>query len=130
VTDFSVPDASSWYVQSGIKRRFLLPTFGATTLYGEFEQWNDYGVRRKSDRLGVDLKGGEVTDTSVDMWGLGIVQDIDAAAMKLYAGLRVFESDLRVALPAGEDEACCEAPGTKISTEDLYTVSFGGRIQF
>ena len=130
VTGFNVPDADSWYVQPGIKRRLLAPSLGATTLYGEFEQWNDYGIRRKSDRLGVDLDGGEITDTSVDMWGFGIVQDIDAAAMKLYAGMRVFESDIRVALPAGEDEFCCQAPGKKIPTEDLYTVAFGGRIQF
>ena len=130
VTDANRPDASSWYVQGGIKRRFLLPAVGATTLYGEFEQWNDYGIRRSSSSLGEDLSGGEITDSSVDMWGFGVVQDIDAAAMKLYAGFRAFESNLRVALPPGEDSECCENPGTKIPTEDLYTFAFGGRINF
>jgi len=50
--------------------------------------------------------------------------------LNLDAGMRVFESDIRAALPAGEDEFCCQAPGKKIPTEDLYTVAFGGRIQF
>jgi predicted porin len=124
VTGFNVPDANSWYLQAGIKRRLLLPAIGATTLYGEFEQWNDYGIRRKSDSLGVDLDGGEITGSSVDMWGLGIVQDIDAAAMKLYAGLRVFESDIRVALPESDPE------GQDIPLEDLLAIAIGGRIYF
>lgn len=44
-------DATMWYLQAGIKRQLLIPNAGATTLYGEYQQWNDWGVRRDAGTL-------------------------------------------------------------------------------
>ena len=124
VTGRQVPDATMWYLQAGIKRRLLAPSLGATTLYGEYTQYNDWGVRRSSDSLGVDLEGGEITDTSAEIWGFGIAQDVDAAALKLYAGFRYWEADIDVALPDSGTAA------QNIPIEHFYSVLAGGKLSF
>jgi len=124
VTGRQPPTAAMWYLQGGIKNRFLVPSIGPTTLYGEYQKWDDFGVRRSSNSLGTDLTGGEIIDTSADFWGFGMVQDIDAAAMKLYAALRYWESEIQVALP-DEDPA-----GQDVPIEDFLTIAVGGRIYF
>ena len=37
----------------------------------------------------------EVTDSSLQMFGAAICQDVDAAGMDIYAGVRVFKFDTR-----------------------------------
>ena len=124
VTDQDAEDATMWYLQAGIKRRLLAPSLGATTLYGEYTEYNDWGVRRSSNNLGVDLTGGEITASSATIWGIGIVQDIDPAALKLYAGFRSWDADIRVALPES-------APaGQDVPLEHLYSVLAGGKLSF
>ena len=124
VTGRQVPDATMWYLQAGIKRRLLAPSLGATTLYGEYTQYDDWGVRRSSNNLGDDLSGGEISDTSSTIWGFGIVQDIDPAAMKLYAGFRSWDTDISVALPE-------TAPaGQDVPIEQFYSVLAGGKLSF
>ena len=125
VTGRGAEDATFWYVQAGIKRRFLVPRLGATTLYGEYQEWDDFGVRRDASSVtGLPVGVSEITDTSVNMWGVGVVQDIDAAALKLYGGLRVWEHDMRAAVaataPAGED----------IPLQDFYALGVGGKLNF
>ncbi len=70
------------------------------------------------------MTGGEITDTSAYFWGLGVVQDIDAAAMKLYAALRYWDSEISVALPDDGSE------GQHVPLEDFLTIALGGRIYF
>ena len=125
VTDQDAEDATMWYLQAGIKRRLLAPSLGATTLYGEYQQFDDFGVRIDAAPITGFARGAsEITDSSVEIWGLGIVQDIDPAAMKLYAALRYWENDVRVATeptaPAGQD----------VPLEDFVAVAFGGKISF
>jgi hypothetical protein len=67
---------------------------------------------------------GEIIDTSADFWGFGVVQDIDAAAMKFYAALRYWESEIQVALPD-------DGPvGQDVQIENFLTIAVGGRIYF
>jgi hypothetical protein len=81
-------------------------------------------VARSSNNLGVDLAGGEITDTSATIWGFGIAQDIDAAALKLYAGFRSWDTDIRVALPE-------PAPaGQDVPLEHFYSVLAGGKLSY
>ena len=132
VTDQDAEDATMWYLQAGIKRRLLAPSLGATTLYGEYQQFDDFGVRLdaapitglpQSNTVGV-ASGSEITDTSAEIWGLGMVQDIDVAAMKLYAAYRHYDFRARVAVP---DTA---PAGQNVPLEDFHAVAFGGRINF
>lgn len=54
----------------------------------------------------------------------GWFQDIDAAAMKLYAALRYWDSEISVALPDDGSE------GQHVPLEDFLTIALGGRIYF
>ena len=120
------PDGGTmWYLQAGVKRPLLAPALGATTLYGEYQEFYDFGVRRDAGSLlGLARGNSEITDSSTDLWGVGIVQDIDPAAMKLYAGLRYWDFDVSAATAA-------DAPdGQEVSLEDFISIAAGGRIHF
>ena len=91
-------ESSAWWVQAGWQAR--LNTLGSTIFWG---QWTEY-----STGLGVatsnvqTLAVGDVLNntggtaliagTSTNVWSLGISQNIDAAAMTLYAGFHNYET--------------------------------------
>jgi hypothetical protein len=100
-TDF-VPDSDMWYVKPFIKRTWL--PAGATVFYGEYGQYNDQyanlvGVGQCAalglpgtnigafcGAVGAPVFGDVfVTSSEVQRWGLGVVQEIDSAAMHLFA---------------------------------------------
>ena len=123
VTGRGPESGTTWYVQPGIKRRTLAPALGATTLYGEYQHYDDFGVRRDAGSLlGLPSGASEITDSSAELWGIGIVQDIDPAAMKLYAALRIWEFDIEAATTSTAPEA--------VPLEDMVSVAIGGRIDF
>jgi hypothetical protein len=71
-------------------------SYGKTTLYGEY-------VKAETDDTG-----------EADLWGFGVVQKVDAAAMELYAAYRHYEADL----------------DSGVQTEDFQTIVTGARIKF
>jgi len=131
ITGRQPEDASMWYLQVGIKRPLLMPNVGATTLYAEYEQWDDWGVRWDASRfLGIGTGLSEITDTSADMWGFGFIQDIDPAAMQVYLGLRWYDFDVRVTT-AGPAPLPNNAPaGANVSLEDMFSAAFGAKLKF
>ena len=78
-----------------------LNALGTTTFFGEYAQYNDmYGSIAGVDQCAAFAVAGTrtgnfcganaantlfVTDSQVDRWGLGVVQEIDAAAMHVWA---------------------------------------------
>ncbi len=97
-------------IQAGISRNFF--GIGNTNLYGE------YG-RVEGGALGIALDtiaGGaaNLRNSKTNIWGLGVVQNIDAAAMEIYAGYRNFDASLTGA-PA---------------LNDICVFTFGSRIKF
>ena len=65
----------TWYFKAGLRRNWN--PLGATVLYGEYQTVEDaYGGN------------GEF-----DMWGLGVVQEIDAAAMSMWIKYRDIEAE-------------------------------------
>ena len=77
-------DTDSWYVKAGIKQRWN--SLGATAIYGEYAEYNDGLVGGLGNALiGLGGVGGNVADSTVERYGIGIHQWIDAAAMQLYA---------------------------------------------
>ncbi len=87
-------DETFYQIKAGIQQRWN--SLGKTTLYGEYIDSE------------VDLVGeGEI-------YGFGVVQKVDAAAMELYAGFRHYEADL----------------DNGVATEDFITVVTGARIKF
>ena len=83
----------------------------------------NFGVRRDAGSLlGLPSGTSEITISSAELWGVGIVQDIDRAAMKLYAALRVWEFEIEAATASAAPDA--------VPLEDMVSVAVGGRIDF
>ncbi|GAA6212096.1 hypothetical protein NBRC116602_18370 [Hyphomicrobiales bacterium 4NK60-0047b] len=87
-------DETFYQIKAGIQQRWN--SLGKTTLYGEY-------VNAEDDEVG-----------EADVYGFGVVQKVDAAAMELYAGFRHYEADL----------------DSGVATEDFVTVITGARIKF
>jgi predicted porin len=87
-------DETFYQIKAGIQQRWN--ALGKTTLYGEY-------VHGDTDDVGEG-----------DIYGFGVVQKVDAAAMELYAGFRQYEADLN----------------NGVATEDFVTVVTGARIKF
>jgi hypothetical protein len=93
-------DANIWLIQAGITKNWF--GLGNTSLYGEYGNADDF------------LKSAGAANTSeVKFWGIGVVQQLDAAAMEVYLGLRSFETQANA-----------------VSADDLNLVHGGARIRF
>ncbi len=78
-------------------------TLGPTTFYGEVGQINggleglDTPAANALAGLGQTL---DITKTQLNRWGLAVVQNIDAASTKIYAGYHNFDLDVETAAGA------------------------------
>jgi hypothetical protein len=71
-----------------------------------------------------------VTDTELRMWGMGITQNVDAAASTLYLSYRNFEAEIRC---TGAGATCAGAAGgpTKtLPTETMHAIIGGAVVRF
>ncbi|MFA6140709.1 MAG: hypothetical protein WC684_08300, partial [Hyphomicrobium sp.] len=80
------PDIEYLYSAAGLRRGYS--SIGDTTVYGEYAVVDD-------PITGLAEAGitGEITDSKLTMFGAAISQNIDAAAVDLYAGFRIFQFD-------------------------------------
>jgi hypothetical protein len=106
---------NTYYLKGGIRQRWN--PLGHTVLYGEYMRAeNNLGA----DIFGLDSAGdpagliGIADRTSVRMWGLGVVQEIDAAAMSMWLKYRN--------LDASTDGV--------INADNFNEVTFGALINF
>ena len=65
----------------------------------------------------------EVTSSDVNVFGFGVVQSIDAAAMEVFFGYRHFQTEISGFQATG-------GPVTSIGFEDLDVAWTGARIRF
>ncbi|MDH4981001.1 hypothetical protein [Hyphomicrobium sp. D-2] len=79
------PPLDYYYSALGLRRQYW--SIGDTTVYGEYAQVENAITGLREAGL------AEVTDSSLQMFGAAINQDIDAASMDLYAGIRLFKFD-------------------------------------
>ena len=98
-------------IQAGITKNWF--GMGNTSFYGEYGNAEDY---IKSGAAGA-IAGLPLASSEVDFYGIGVVQQIDAAAMEVFLGWRRFETDV-VGAGAGS------------GTSDLDLVHGGARIRF
>lgn len=89
-------DNDFWYLKAGIRGKWN--PHGATVLYGEYENFNN------------DAGGFET-----DLWGIGVVQEIDAAAMSMWLTYRNVSADSDIA---------------GVNVQDFDYVKFGALINF
>ncbi len=87
-------DASYWQLVGGWSKNVF--GMGATTLYAEYLM--------AKDMIGYSLTGPGVSgnlESDARVWGIGMVQNIDAAAMELFLSYKRFEADANLNLTAG-----------------------------
>jgi hypothetical protein len=107
-------EATNLYFKAGISRRWL--PYGDTTLWADYAQFEGFGVGTFS---GVD-EGFLLNSSEADVWGFGVVQSFDSAAMNIYALAQFFSSDIEV-----------EGDGVEnLDTEDHFAIVIGSHIKF
>ena len=74
-----------FYVKSGLQRN--LTGFGDTVFYGEY-----YQIQKDVVEANCPACWTPGVDATSSMWGVGVVQHIDAAAMELYAAYRFYDA--------------------------------------
>jgi len=130
-----------WYLKPFIKRTWN--PLGATILYGEYGQYNDmFGSIAGTSMCGSfgagtgigGFCGNNVANTvavsgsEMERWGLGAVQEIDSAAMHLFARWQHLDLDLN-AVSYG-NFGVKDGTGLKTSYEGLDIFQVGGVIFF
>jgi hypothetical protein len=117
-------DATQWLIQAGITKNWF--GIGNTAVFGEYSKNTDWGAGDGAGRSYAAPVGGfgavtaavnNVTDTDMTVWGLGITQNVDAAATELYLNWRHFSADITTT-------------GGKVATEDFDAVIGGARVKF
>jgi hypothetical protein len=98
-------DTTMWYLNGGISKNWT--GLGNTVLYGEYAR-----VNNALDNFGTS-GATFVADAEATMWGLGVVQNIDAAAMELFLSYKNFSADV---------------PGQDV--QDFNVVLGGARVKF
>jgi hypothetical protein len=110
---FNDREQDTWYVKGGIRQRWT--PLGHSVLYGEYF----------NSQVDNNVVGGDVTpnaDSELEFWGIGAVQEIDAAAMSLWLSYRHFEGSA----DAGFDSAL----GFSSTPDDFDMIKFGALINF
>jgi hypothetical protein len=106
-------DARIWLIQAGITKNWF--GLGNTSLYGEYGNATDYA---KGGVGPAPVLQSNLLTSDTTIYGIGIVQQIDSAAMELYLGWRRFNVDLGV-VGVGN-----------IAEDQLDLVHGGARIRF
>jgi hypothetical protein len=113
-----------WYLKAGLRRKWM--GLGHTVFYGEYGQKNDALDCDAFDCNG-DPNGGLANGSKLKQWGLGVVQEIDAAAMSLWLSYRHFEGEIDCA------GVCNDGAGNfgrHHDFDDFDMVKFGALINF
>ncbi len=114
------PDGDMFYLKAGLKRKVF--AIGSTTFYGEYGQ--------KDDAFTAGMYDAGVNNTELDHYGVGIVQNVDAAAMQLWVAWRHYDGDVNCLDQAvGSCAGIGLGQGTN-SLEDFDLVKIGGLINF
>lgn len=114
------PEGDNWYIKAGIKQKWL--PYGSTTVYGEYGENND--------KMSVALFDAGVNTSTLEQYGIGVVQNIDAAAMQVWLAWRHYEVD---DLNCTGGAAACTAVGLAAgnnSFEDFDVIKAGALIAF
>jgi hypothetical protein len=138
----SIPDSDVWYLKPFWRKAWS--PIGATVLFGEYGQYNDqFAALVGSDMEGTFTFQGcqfpsvfdcYVTGSEVERWGLGVVQEIDSAAMHLWVRWQHQELDVDL-VGFGDDGAitngaCGDRCSVSQGFDDWDVFQAGGIIFF
>jgi hypothetical protein len=113
------PDVERWYVAAGINRRFN--SLGKTTIFGEYGSYDD--ANAGTSPAGFTAANTVISSTDTEHWGVGVLQNIDSAAMELSIGYRNYSLDVTTDVVGG-------GSAVNESVEDLDLFLVQGRIKF
>jgi len=124
-------DPSFYYIQLGIARNWF--GHGNTILYGEYGQYEDYGVGGVVADFNGDGQALDIlTGTEATYWGFGAEQKFDSAALSLFANFKYYEAD-----DLNFDAYTVDSGGDVVSAgsgdadaEDWYAIVTGAKIKF
>lgn len=127
-------ETDHWYISGGLNKKMI--SLGNTKIYGEYGEFDDTGTSiTASSTQTAPAGGGAITtvttsytlsNVDTQVWGLGIVQEIDAAAMSLGLGYRHYEGDATCV----SGSAACPAGAGRISFDEFDTVVAAAAIRF
>ena len=142
-------DTTQWLIQAGISKNWF--GIGNTALYGEYGMATDWGAEATgrnfagttadaacpganavcSQTIANFTTVNGVTDTELRIWGIGITQNVDAAASTLYLGYRHFEADI-TCTGAGRGTCAGAAGGAAktLETEHIHVITGGAVVRF
>ncbi len=119
--DVNDPEGDMWYVKAGIRQRWS--SLGHTVIYGEYGRDED----KISSALATTAYG--VTGSELERYGVGIVQEIDAAAMSMWLAWRHYEGDITCTDHAGSAQLCDnELGGFGTHSLDEFDLIKGGAL--
>ncbi|WP_072374946.1 hypothetical protein [Hyphomicrobium sp. NDB2Meth4] len=107
----------TYYIKGGLRERWT--PLGHTVLYGEYEKFSNSNPDTFVD-LGISA--------STQLWGLGVVQEIDAAAMSLWLSYRHVSADISGVGCTNGNAALVGLGGC--SVEDFDYIKGGALINF
>ena len=113
-------DATNIYFKGGISRNWL--PYGATTLWADYAHFEGFSENGSLDPDGANGPIVNLASSSADVWGFGVVQSFDSAALNVYALTQFYSADLEGRLGNGGT--------TNIDTEDHFAVVIGSHIKF
>ncbi len=89
---------TNWGVRGGIEQNWT--GMGKTTLFGEYNVASGTplgaGGLQAAD-AGIQLAAETIVASEVSVWGMGVVQSFDAAALDIYLAYRNFSADVKTA---------------------------------
>jgi hypothetical protein len=123
-------DSKAWQVQAGISKNWT--GLGNTAIYGEYAKQDNWGAgigagRDWTNTTATDLTAVlNVTNSEMTSYGLGITQNVDAAATTLYLGWRHYQVDIDCSTN------CISGEGgpNSLAVEDIDVVVGGAVVKF
>ncbi|MEQ1714022.1 MAG: porin, partial [Hyphomicrobium sp.] len=125
-----VKTGEAYYLKAGVRQKWT--PLGHTVLFGEYGNRSDmFNTLADTDAAtaGNQLGMANVTSSDLTQWGLGVVQEIDAAAMSIWLTYRNFSADATCSAASAVVGTTCGAAG-KNEFEDMHVVKFGALISF
>ena len=118
-----------WAVQAGVEKKYN--EFGKTTIYGEYYDYQGGANGRRTigatDALNPIGATAAIWSSGVEMFGAGIIQGFDNAALQIYISYRHYEADLTLRGLVGGVASGAIAGA---ALEDLDIVMTGAIIKF
>lgn len=115
------PSGDVWYLKAGMREQWF--SIGHTVLYGEYSDRNDM--------YHPALTAFGVTGSDLRQWGLGVVQEVDAAAMSLWVNYKNYDPSLSG--PGGATPPGLFTPGGDTLTggyDNISVITAGALISF